>query len=108
MPVLSHDAAQIAEEREKIASQITEDQIFIETVKRAIKVEGAEIQDKLIFAFTSLPDSMTNFESAKEMFFGILEFLSERDEVSQEEIEEFKKYLEGIKAVDQLMSLQVQ
>ncbi len=71
---LDHEQAQIAEVRNQLASQITDEQIYVETVRNAIKAEGASIADKLQFALMSLPPP-DDFEKKKELFESILDYL---------------------------------
>ncbi|UCE13308.1 MAG: hypothetical protein JSV04_14120 [Candidatus Heimdallarchaeota archaeon] len=103
VPVLSHDAAQEADKRDKIAQKITDDQIYVQTVRNALKVDDATSSDKLTFAFSSLPDASTNFKYAKTMFFDILEFLMSTKEVTSEEVNIFKALLENINSFEELM-----
>ena len=103
-PKLSHDASRVAKKRIEIASKISDDQIYVQTVRNALRVPEATISDKLTFAFSSLPETPTDFPYAKDMFFDILEFLHANEEVSSEDIELFKNCLKGIKTFEELMA----
>ena len=103
VPVLSHDSAQIAEEREKVSSQISDEQIFVQTVKRAIIVDDASDFEKIMFALSGLPDTYTNFPLAKKMFFEILEFLETRGEIDKTNIDNFNQLLLDIHNYEMLM-----
>ncbi len=105
VPVLSHDASREAKERIKIAQSIPEDQIYVHTIRNALKVEDATQSDKLTFAFTSLPDAKTNFSYAKKLFFDILEFLMSNDEITSEEVNLFKSLLKNISSLEALMMM---
>ncbi|NHJ00977.1 MAG: hypothetical protein EAX86_02495 [Candidatus Heimdallarchaeota archaeon] len=104
-PELTHEAAQEAEKRKKIAQQITDDEIYIQTVRNALKVPDATLADRLTFAFSSLPEVMTNFDYAKNLFLDIIEFLCANDEITSEEIEFYKNTLEGIHSFEEIMML---
>ena len=104
-PELTHEAAQEAAKRKKIAQGISDDEIYIQTVRNALKVPDATIVDKLTFAFSSLPEATTNFNYAKELFLDILEFLSSNDEITSEEIELFKVTLEKLNSFEEIMML---
>lgn len=103
VPELSHDASREAEKRIKIAHSISDDQIYVQTIRNALSVEDASLSDKLTFAFTSLPEANSNFTNAKNMFFDILEFLMGNDEISSEEVNHYKTQLENISSLEDLM-----
>ena len=102
IPVLTHESAQIAEEREKVASQISDDQIYIQTIKQAMEVEASDYE-KLMFAFSGLPETYSDFPSAKLLFIDILEVLEAQDLVTKGEIEKFKQLLKTVNSYDDLM-----
>ncbi len=104
-PELTHEAAQEAEKRRKIAQQISDDEIYIQTVRNALKVPDATIVDKLTFAFSSLPETMTNFSYTKNLFLDILDFLCSNDEITSEEIELFKTTLKDVNSFEEIMML---
>ena len=54
-PKLSHHASQVAQKRIEIASKISDDEIYVQTVRNALRVPDASVTDKLTFAFSSLP-----------------------------------------------------
>ncbi len=97
IPELPADAT--FEERETLARSISEEQIYLETVKNAINADGASLTDKLMFALTSLPPQ-ENFEDTKIFFYEILEKLLEDGDITPEEKEEL------IQAVKPLRSLE--
>ena len=103
-PKLSHDASRVAKKRIEIASKISDDEIYVQTVLNALRVPEASVSDKLTFAFSSLPETPTNFPYAKSLFFDILEFLRSNDEVSSEEINLFKESLKNINTFEDLMA----
>jgi hypothetical protein len=87
----------------EIASKISDDEIYVQTVRNALRVPEATITDKLTFAFSSLPEAPTNFSKAKTLFFDILEFLEINEEVSSSEVSLFKETLEGVNSFEELM-----
>jgi hypothetical protein len=105
VPELTHDAAQEAEKRKKIAKGISDDQIYVQTVRNALKVPEATLSDKLTFAFSSLPEATTNFPFAKDMFIDILDYLMSNEEISVEEVELFKRTIENIGSFEDLMMI---
>ena len=105
VPELSHDASQEAKKRRKIARGISEDQIYVHTIRNALKVDDATISDRLTFAFTSLPEVSTNFPYAKNMFFDILEFLMINKEITSEEVGMYRAQLENIGSLEDLMMI---
>ncbi|MFX0123135.1 MAG: hypothetical protein ACFFAE_05815 [Candidatus Hodarchaeota archaeon] len=107
VPELSHDAAQEAKRRRKIAQSISEDQIYVQTIRNALKVDDATLTDKLTFAFTSLPEVNTNFPYAKDMFFDILEFLMSNKEITSEEVNMYRTQLKNIGSLEDLMMISV-
>ena len=103
-PKLSHDASREATKRRAIASKISDDEIYVQTVRNALRVPDATISDKLTFAFSSLPETPTNFPNSKNLFFDIIEFLSINDEVTSEEMKQFKEALENVNSFEELMA----
>jgi len=104
-PELTHEASREAKRRIEIAKKISDDEIYVQTVRNALKVEDASISDKLTFAFTSLPEVNTNFDYAKNLFFDILEFLASNQEVTSEEASSLKTALEKIGSLEDLMMI---
>lgn len=104
-PELTHEASQEAERRIEIAKKISDDEIYVQTVRNALKVEDASISDKLTFAFTSLPEVATNFDYAKNLFIDILEFLASNNELTSEEADSLKTTLTNISSLEELMML---
>ena len=102
-PQLTHEAAQEAKRRRKISKDITDDEIWTATVRNALNVPDASLTDKLTFAFTSLPDVMTNFDYTKNIFLDILEFLVTNEEVTAEEANALKTVLENVGSFEELM-----
>ncbi len=105
IPELSHDASREAEKRVKIARSISDDQIYVQTIRNALKVEDASLSDKLTFAFTSLPEANSNFKYAKNMFIDILDFLMGNNEISSEEVNLYKTQLENVSSLEDLMMM---
>jgi hypothetical protein len=105
VPVLSHDASRVAKKRIDIAAKITDDQIYVSTVRNALNVPDASLSDKLTFAFTSLPEATTNFPYAKGVFFDILDFLESNEEISSDVVNLLKSSLENIESLDQIMKM---
>lgn len=103
VPELSHDASREAKKRIEIARSISDDQIYVQTVKNALKVDDATLFDKLTFAFTSLPEASTNFPYAKNIFFDILDYLLRNDEISSEEVNLLKNQLKNVGSLEDLM-----
>ncbi|MHA2224999.1 MAG: hypothetical protein ACXAC8_07330 [Candidatus Hodarchaeales archaeon] len=105
IPQLSHNASREADRRVKIAKGITDDQIFVQTVRNALNVPDADISDKLTFAFTSLPEVNTNFTYAKNMFLDIIDFLISNNEISSEEADLLKNSIKDISSLKDLLSI---
>jgi len=105
VPELTHDASQEAMKRRKIAQGFSDDQIYVHTIRNALKVDDATISDKLTFAFTSLPEVDTNFPYAKNMFFDVLEFLMSNKEITSEEVNLYKAHLKEIGSLEDLMMI---
>jgi hypothetical protein len=103
VPVLDHDSAQEAERRKAIAQSISDDQIHLSTVRNALQVPEASIADKLTFAISSMPEAITDFPYAKEMFLDILEYLEAKQEVTSEEANTLRTTIEDISSVQELM-----
>lgn len=103
-PKLSHDASREATKRRAIASKISDDEIYVQTVRNALRVPDATISDKLTFAFSSLPETPTNFPNSKNLFFDIIEFLSINEEVTSEEVKLFKEALENVNSFEELIA----
>jgi len=105
IPELSHEVSQEAEIRDKISKTITDDQIYVQTVRNALKVPDASIEDKLTFAFSSLPDAITNFELAKNLFVDIMDFLVSNQEVTPAEQMLYLAKLKQVNSFEELMTL---
>ena len=105
IPELSHEVAQEAAIRDKISKTITDDQIYVQTVRNALKVPDASIEDKLTFAFSSLPDAITNFELAKSLFLDIMEYLVSNHEITPAEQMVYLTKLKQINSIEELMKL---
>ena len=103
-PKLSHDASREATKRREIASKISDDEIYVQTVRNALRVPDATISDKLTFAFSSLPETPTNFPNSKNLFLDIIEFLLINQEITEEEIQQFKLALKNINTFEELMA----
>ncbi|MHA1214677.1 MAG: hypothetical protein ACTSR2_05710 [Candidatus Hodarchaeales archaeon] len=103
IPELSHDAAQEAKTRNEISQKITDDQIYVHTIRNALNVPDASVKDKLTFAFSSLPESMTNFEYSKSLFIDIIEFLLANKEITPAEVLIYKAKIKEINSLDELM-----
>ena len=103
-PKLSHNASRVAQKRIEIASKISDDEIYVQTVRNALRVPDATVSDKLTFAFSSLPEAPTNFPNAKNLFFDILEFLEINEEVSSSEVTLFKETLKNVNSFEELMT----
>ncbi len=102
IPELPADAT--FEEREALAKSISEEQIYLETVKNAINAEGASLTDKIIFALSSLPPQ-NNFEDTKQLFYEIIEKLVEDGDISEEEKELLRKFVEPLRSLDELFTM---
>ncbi len=103
VPELSHDASQEAKKRRRISQSISDDQIYVHTIRNALNVDDATVSDKLTFAFTSLPEVNTNFPFAKNMFFDILEFMMSNKEITSEEVNMYRAQLKNISSLEDLM-----
>ncbi len=103
-PKLSHNASRVAQKRMEIASKISDDEIYVQTVRNALRVPEATVTDKLTFAFSSLPEAPTNFPNAKDLFFDILEFLEMNEEVTSTDVRLFKEALEHVNSFEELMT----
>ncbi|PWI47527.1 hypothetical protein CEE45_11395 [Candidatus Heimdallarchaeota archaeon B3_Heim] len=88
----------------EIASKISDDEIYVQTVRNALRVPEATVTDKLTFAFSSLPEAPTNFPNAKNLFFDILEFLEINEEITSTDVQLFKETLEHVNSFEELMT----
>ena len=103
-PKLSHDASREATKRREIASKISDDEIYVQTIRNALRVPDATISDKLTFAFSSLPETPTNFPNSKKLFFEVIEFLEINKEVTSEEVHLFEEALKNINTFEELIA----
>ncbi len=101
IPELPADAT--FEEREALAQSISDEQVYLETVKNAINAEGATLTDKLIFALSSLPPQ-DNFEDTKTIFYEILEKLVEDGDITTEEKEELSRAVKPLRSLEELFT----
>ncbi len=101
---LDHKQAQLPEIREQLAAQITDEQIYIETVRNAIKAAGASTADKLQFAFMSLTLN-DNFEKTKELLISILDYLAQNDpETNIEDVSNLLRVINKLQRLEDLFS----
>ncbi|MHA2290060.1 MAG: hypothetical protein ACXABG_14845 [Promethearchaeota archaeon] len=103
-PKLSHDASRVARKRMEISSKISDDEIYVQTIRNALRVPEASVTDKLTFAFSSLPEAPTNFPNAKNLFFDILEFLEINEEVTSSDVQLFRETLKHVNSFDELIA----
>lgn len=102
---LDHDQAQIAEIREHLASQITDEQIYLETVRNAITADGATMADKIQFALMSLPPP-DDFEKKRELFESILDYLILNDpEIEKSEASELLRAARNMNRLEDLFTI---
>lgn len=101
IPELPADAS--FEERETLARSISDEQVYLETVKNAINAEGASLTDKLMFALSSLPPQNT-FEETKAMFYEILEKLEEDGDITPEEKEQLVQAAKPLQSLEELFT----
>lgn len=102
---VAHDGSEVAKKRNEVASQLTEDDIFIQTVYNALRVPNASLKEKLAFAFTSIPEARIDFPHAKNRFINILDLLVTKEEVSLEEVILLKNSIENITSIEELVTL---
>lgn len=103
-----HDGLKEAKRRDKIANQITDDEIFVQTVHNALKVPDASLMEKLTFAFTSIPETTINFHHAKNRLTSILDLLAIRGDVILEEVILLKHSIENINSLEELLALRIE
>lgn len=102
---ITHNGSKIAKKRNKIANQITEDEIFVQTVYNALKVPNACLIEKLTFALTAFPEVRINFLKAKSSFIDILDLLVTKEDVSSEEVTLLKHAIENINSLEELLAV---
>lgn len=100
---VTHDGTEIAEKRDRIANGMSEDEIIVQTVYNALRVPNANLLEKLILAFSTLPEARSDFSLAKDRFNDILEFLETNEEVTSEEILQLKQSIENVDSFQELL-----
>ncbi|MFX0184964.1 MAG: hypothetical protein ACFE95_17920 [Candidatus Hodarchaeota archaeon] len=103
-----HDGLKEAKKRDKIANQITDDEIFVQTVYNALKVPDASIVEKLTFAFTSIPETMINFHYAKNRLSNILDLLATRGKIILKEVIFIKHLIQKANSFEELLALRIE
>lgn len=103
----THDGTEIAEKRDIIANGMSEDEIFIRTVYNALKVPNANSLEKLILAFSTIPEARSNFSLAKDRFISILDFLETNEEVPSEEILLLKHSIDNVNSFQELLAKRI-
>ncbi len=101
---VTHDGTKIAKERNRIANEISNDEIFIQTVYNALKVLDANVIEKLILAFSSIPETRVDFSLAKARLISFLDSLETTEEVPSEEITLLKHSIENINSLQELFA----
>ncbi|UCG03980.1 MAG: hypothetical protein JSW11_08325 [Candidatus Heimdallarchaeota archaeon] len=99
----NHDGTEIAEKRDRIANEMAEDEIFVHTVYNALKVPNANITEKLILAFSTIPETRLDFSLAKDRFINIVDLLEANGEVTSEEIILLKQSIKDINSLQELL-----
>ena len=99
----NHDGTEIAEKRDRIANEISEDEIFVQTVNNALKVPNANLTEKLILAFSTIPEARSDFSLAKNRFIRILDLLETNGEVTSEEILILKHSIQSLNSLQELL-----
>ena len=105
---MTHDGSEVAKKRNKIANQLTEDEIFIQTVYNALRVPNASLIEKIAFALTSIPEVKIDFTLAKRRLFYILDLLVKRETVTSEEVILLKHSIENINSNEEFVALRVE
>ncbi len=101
---VTHDGTEIAKERNRIANEISNDEIFIQTVYNTLKVQNANVIEKLILAFSSIPETRVDFSLAKARLITILDSLETTEEVPSGEIMLLKHSIENINSLQELFT----
>ncbi|UCG89618.1 MAG: hypothetical protein JSU57_03855 [Candidatus Heimdallarchaeota archaeon] len=101
------DGSKVAKKRNKIANQLTEDEIFIETVHNALRVPNASSTEKLAFALTSIPEARIDFPHAKTRLSDILDLLLKKKLVTSEEVILLKRSIKDINSIEELITTRV-
>ncbi len=104
----THDGTEIAEKRDRIADEMSEDEIFIRTVDNALKVPNANSLEKLILAFSTIPEARSDFPLARDRFIDILDFLETNEEFPPEEIVLLKHSIENVNSFQELLAWRVE
>ena len=100
----THDSTEIADQRDKIANEISEDEIIIHTLYNALKLPNANLIEKLIIALSTIPETRTNFSLAKARFFKLLDLLEINGKVTSEEIMLFKHSVKHLNSFQELIA----
>lgn len=103
-PKVTHNSSKIAKKRNKIANQLPEDEIFVQTVHNALQVPNASLVEKLTFTFTSIPEARIDFPHAKRRVINILDLLAAREEITSEEVALLKQSIENINSLENLLA----
>ena len=101
---ITHDGTEIAKERNRIANEISNDKILFQTVYNALKVLNANVMDKLILAFSSIPETRVDFPLAKNRLLTILDLLEITEEVPSGEITFLKHSIENTNSFQELFT----
>ena len=101
----THDNTEIADQRDKIANEISEDEIVIHTLYNALKLPNVSLIEKLIIALSTIPETKTNFSLAKARFFKLLDLLEINGKVTSEEIMLLKHLVKHLNSFQELITI---
>jgi hypothetical protein len=101
---ITHDGTKIADQRDKIANELSEDEIIIQTLYNALKLPNANLTEKLRIAFSTIPEIRSNFSIAKVRFLKLLESLETNGKVTSEEITILKHSAQNLNSFQELLT----
>jgi hypothetical protein len=100
----THNSTEIADQRDKIANELCEDEIIIQTLYNALKLPNASLTEKLIIALSTIPETRSNFSIAKSRFIRLLDSLETNGKVTSEDIMLLKLTVQNLNSVQELIT----
>jgi hypothetical protein len=100
----THTHTEIADQRDKIANELSEDEIIIQTLYNALKLPNANLSEKLIIALSTIPETRSNFSKAKNRFLSLLDSLEINGKVTSEDIMLLKHSVQTLNSFQELIT----
>lgn len=100
----TQNSTEIADQRDKIANELSEDEIIIQTLYNALKLPNANLTEKLIIALSTIPEIRSNFSIARDRFLNLLDSIETNGKVTSEEILLLKHSVQNLNSFQELLS----